>query len=281
MNHETDLNRYRDLLTQAIRECEAAKRPARAAWLMHHLRKSNPTFKLADLGFSNFREFATALGGFTLTHDAYDVVAAIGESAGAPSQARNSRFEKVQPNLWRVLTGADAPPVYLDVRALHETNRVVLRRERAEADRDLRELPAISDRDQAEWLVAWAQKQGMAGDDLAHLREAIAAGGVQRALVVFRQKGLDRQLLIDRIEWTKDCLRQWSTANGLEWGPPVIEVYRPAFRSLPAPAATSGGVTELREIVMGALSRLPQEELRQLWLPVGLVYDVICGKRSG
>jgi len=71
MTQDTDLTQYRVLLTEAIQECETTKRPARAAWLMHYIRRGIPSFKLSDLGFANFRQLLMALGGFTVTHDGY------------------------------------------------------------------------------------------------------------------------------------------------------------------------------------------------------------------
>jgi hypothetical protein len=277
MTPDHNLAQYRTLLTKAIEECQLTQRPARAAWLMHCIRREIPSFKLSDLGLANFKELLNALGGFTVTHDGYDIVASLGAGEQAAEKPRNNRFEKVHPALWRVLVGQTKGPMYLDLKSLNEAKQVVLKPERPEGDAGWVEVPVASGKEQADWLLSWSEKSASA-DLVTSVRSALDLGGVQSAIMVLRQRGLDHRFLIDRIEWSKDRLRQWLDANGLAWGSPIIETFRPPARSVAQPAAST---LELRDVVAEALSRLPPGELRQLWLPVGLVYDVICEKRSG
>jgi hypothetical protein len=275
-----DLSQYRALLVEAIQAAERNGAPARAAWLLQYLRRREVGFRLSDLGFANFRDFLTAVGGFHITHDGFDVVAAVasGGTRPPPDAPRVSRFERVDPALWRAVTRSGTTPAYLDLDVLRQQHRVAVVLQVQGADRrpSLLEIPAVSQHEQAEWLIAWATKRELPSETLTALREAIGAGGIPRAIGVLRDRRVDHEFLIDRVESTKERLRRWLSEANIPWAAPIVELARPAASTVPGEKSDE----ELRDVVHAALTRLPHAALRQLWLPVGVVFDVITEKRS-
>ena len=259
---------------------------------MTYLRREDPSFSLSGFGFQSTRAFLKTLD-YAVAHDGFDVVINLQSeidkppseieepvptvSTGvSPSEARALRATRIHPALWRAATRTSSMPLYLDLRGLEEGEVRIVPESGVDGDQGrFRAIPASdADRD-ASWVSEWLVSRAPTDELAQTLMDGAHSAEPTRVFEAYRDAGRGREYLLARVGATKRHLLAWVKSNDLEWGPPLVEAAIARALTSTTTLSRPSGPPDLREIVLRAVERLSNEELRQLRLPVGVVLEVV------